>query len=137
MDGETGANAPRYRVLLVSSSGGVLLDMLALEPWWSRYDAVWAAVAAADTTSALARQRVYWISEVTLRSPFSLVPSLRQAWRILKREQPDLVVSAGSGPAISFFAVAQARGIPTFWFSTLNLVATTSLTGRICGRLAS
>lgn len=30
----------RYRVLLVSSSGGVLLDLLALRPWWSRHDQV-------------------------------------------------------------------------------------------------
>jgi hypothetical protein len=37
------------RILLVSSSGGVLLDLLALEPWWSRYDAIWAAMRAADT----------------------------------------------------------------------------------------
>lgn len=47
------------RILLVSSSGGVLLDLLALGPWWSRHHAVWAVVKAANSVSALAGQRVH------------------------------------------------------------------------------
>jgi hypothetical protein len=30
----------RYRILLVTSSGGVLLDLLGLRAWWSRHDPV-------------------------------------------------------------------------------------------------
>ena len=42
------------RVLLVSSSGGVLPDLLALRPWWGRYVAGWVAVDAPDTRELLA-----------------------------------------------------------------------------------
>src|SRR5918912_4450648 len=91
------------RILFVSSSGGVLLDLLALEPWWSRYQTTWAVVRAADTESALATRRVRWIHDVSIRRPLSFLPGLLQAWRLLREEQPDLVVSAGAGPALAFF----------------------------------
>jgi hypothetical protein len=125
------------RILLVSSSGGVLLDLLALEPWWSRYDTVWAVVRAADTESVLAGRPVHWIRDASLRQPLGVVTSLAQAWRILYNERPDLIVSAGSGPAIGFFLAARGLGIPTFWLSTLNMLTTPGISARICGRLAS
>src|SRR5215472_2151620 len=100
------------RILLVSSSGGVLLDLLALEPWWARYGTVWAAVKAADTASVLSGLRVHWVSEISVRRPFALVVGFVQAWCILRRERPELVISAGSGPAIPFFVIARVMGIP-------------------------
>ncbi|MEO8289048.1 MAG: hypothetical protein ABI670_21775 [Chloroflexota bacterium] len=124
------------RILLVSSSGGVLLDLLALQPWWSRYQIVWAAVRAADTKSALSGHRVWWISEATIKRPLRIVVSFVQAWRIIRRERPDLIVSAGSGPAIAFFVIAHVLAIPTFWLSTLNILTTPGISAKICARLA-
>ena len=124
-------------ILLVSSSGGVLLDLLALRTWWSRYNTVWAVVRAADTESALEGQRVRWIREVSIRRPSGLATGLLQARRILRDERPDLIVSAGSGAAIGFFLLARMRGIPTFWLSTYNVVRSPGISARICARLAS
>jgi UDP-N-acetylglucosamine:LPS N-acetylglucosamine transferase len=125
------------RVLLVSSSGGVLLDVLALAPWWRQQGRAWAVVRASDAESALVGERVHWIREWSLARPTAIGPALVAAWRILRRERPALVVSAGSGAAIPFFMIARARGIPTIWLSTLNLVAPAGISGRICSRLAS
>jgi hypothetical protein len=125
------------RLLLVSSSGGVLLDLLALEPWWSRHRTVWAVIRAADTASVLAGQRVYWIWETSVRRPLGIVAGFVQAWRILRGERPELVVSAGSGPAVSFFFAARVLGIPTFWVSTLNVLTTPGISAKICARLSS
>ena len=125
------------RILLVSSSGGVLLDLLALKPWWSRHDAIWAAVRAADTASALAGQRIHWIRDVSTRRPLGFLPGLVQARRILRSERPGLIVSAGSGPAISFFFAARVLGIPTFWISSLNILTTPGISAKICAGLSS
>ena len=124
-------------MLLVSSSGGVLLELLALERWWSRHDVVWAAVPAADTRPLLARQHVHWIGDVCVRRPLGLLPGILRARRILRTERPDLVVSAGSGPAVPFFVLAALTDIPTLWISTLNVLGSPGLTARICARLAS
>jgi UDP-N-acetylglucosamine:LPS N-acetylglucosamine transferase len=125
------------RILLVSSSGGVLLDLLALEPWWSRYDTVWAVVKAADTEPVLSDQNVRWIRDLSLRRPLGAVLSLAQAWRITRAERPDLIVSAGSGPAIPFFIIARALSLPSFWVSTLNVLATPGISARVCASIAS
>src|SRR5215213_1588105 len=55
------------RILLVSSSGGVLLDLLGLRPWWSRHDVSWVAVPAPDTREVLGGERVSWTEELTPR----------------------------------------------------------------------
>lgn len=94
-------------------------------------------VRAVDCESALSGERLHWIHDCSTARPWGLVPGSVEAWRILRRERPGLVVSAGSGPALPYFLLARLLGIPTFWFSTLNLVSTPGLAARICSRLAS
>jgi UDP-N-acetylglucosamine:LPS N-acetylglucosamine transferase len=128
---------PRSRVLLVSSSGGVLLELLALEPWWSKYLTTWAVVKAPDTQSALASRRVRWIPDVSTRRPFGVLLCLLKAWRIIQNERPELIVSAGSGPAVFFFFVARVMGIPTFWVVTMNVITKPGVAASICAPLSS
>jgi UDP-N-acetylglucosamine:LPS N-acetylglucosamine transferase len=124
-------------VLLISSSGGVLLELLALRPWWSRHEVAWAVVNAADTEALLAGSRVSWLPELAASNPLKLLPALLRARRILRDVRPELIVSAGSGPAIPFFILAAARGIPAFWISTLNVSGKPGVSARLCARLAS
>lgn len=124
-------------VLLVSSSGGVLLELLALRPWWSRHRIAWAAVRAVDTEAELAGCSVAWLPELAARRPLAVLPALLRAARILRAVRPSLIVSAGSGPAIPFFVLAAIKGIPTFWISTLNVSGKPGISARLCARLAS
>ena len=110
---------------------------MGLRPWWSRHDAQWVAVPAVDTTAALAGFPVQWVAERVARRPLGVVGGTWQAWRVLRRADPDVVVSAGTGVAIGFFVAARARRIPSLWLETLNLVGDPGLASRICSRLAS
>lgn len=133
---ETDPAAPGT-VLLVSSSGGVILELMALRPWWERHRPVWAAVRAPDTASLLEGQRcVRWLPDLAVSRLWRLPRALLAAALLVRRERPGLVVSAGSGPAVPFFLVAAVRGIPAFWIATLN-VDSPGISARICGRLAS
>jgi Oligosaccharide biosynthesis protein Alg14 like len=127
----------RYRVLLVSSSGGVLLDLLALEPWWSRHDTSWLAVRAADTEAALAGRQVRWAAEQSARRPLGVLAAALRAGRLLRRERPDVIVSAGSGVAVGVFLAARVLRVPALWLETLNLVGAPGLASRVCTRLAA
>jgi hypothetical protein len=103
----------RKSVLLVSSSGGVLLELLALAPWWSRHDAVWAAVKAADTETVLAPYRVHWIPELSLGCPLAV--------RLRCSVRSRCCASSGRGslflrirPAVPFFLAAKLSACRPF-----------------------
>ena len=124
-------------VLLVTSSGGVLLDLLALEPWWHGYEPRWVAVRAPDTVGALAGQHVEWVPELTAGRPYALASAVRDAARRLRRLHPRAVVSAGSGVAVPYFVAARALGVPALWVETYNVVGRSGLASRLAGRLAT
>lgn len=127
----------RYRVLLVSSSGGVLLDLLALKPWVTRQQAAWVAVQAADTTALLAGERVHWEREQSVRRPLGVLAAVVRALRILRLERPDVIISAGSGVAVGVFIAARLMRVPALWLETFNIVSTSGAASRVCGRLAA
>lgn len=129
--------SPSRSILFVSNSGGVLLDLLALRPWWQAHRVCWAVVRAADTESALADQYVVWIRERPGSRPWTLIGGVIEAWRVLHQARPDILISAGSGAAIGFFLVARWMRIPTFWIETFNMMDKPCVSSRICGRLAS
>jgi hypothetical protein len=131
-----GSDAGRYRVMLVSSSGGVLLDVLALRPWWADHEVSWAAVRAADTEAALSGQEVTWVPEVGARQPVQVLAGLVRALRMIKRQRPDVIVSAGSGAAVPFFLAARLSRTACVWIDTLNLVHRRGLAAGLCSRLA-
>ena len=137
MDGEAAASVPRYRVLLVSSSGGVLLDLLALKPWWSRHDVSWVAVHAEDTAALLTGQRVNWEREQSAQRPVGVLGAVVRSLRILRRERPDVIISAGTGVAVGIFLAARVLRIPALWLETFNMVDAAGSASKICGRLAS
>jgi UDP-N-acetylglucosamine:LPS N-acetylglucosamine transferase len=125
------------RVLLVSSSGGVLPDLLALQAWWGRYDVRWVAVDAADTRELLAGYAVRWTEELSAGRPDRVLAAVPAAFAQLRASRVDLVVSAGSGVAVPWFLAARAAGVRAVWVETFNIVDRTGLAARLCARLAS
>lgn len=125
------------RVLLVSSSGGVLPDLLALESWWGRYDACWVAVDAPDTRELLAGRRVRWVPELGAGRPDRVLAAVPGARSVLRSERIDLVVSAGSGVAVPWFLAARTAAVRAVWVETFNIVDRAGLAARLCARLAS
>jgi len=99
------------RLLLVTGSGGVLLDLLALRPWWQRHDTSWVAVWAADTEVALAGLPVTWERSAT---------GVWRAIRLLRAHRPDLVVSAGRRTAVPFLVAARLLRVPAIWVESLT-----------------
>ena len=124
------------RVLLVSSSGGVLPDLLALRPWWGRYDASWIAVDAPDTRELLAGERVRWTTELSPGRPDRVLAAIPAARAVLVKDRADLVVSAGSGVTVPWFLAARTAGVRAVWVETFNIVDRAGLAARLCARLA-
>lgn len=127
---------PARRILMISSTGGVLLDLMALRPWWSRHRVSWVAVAGPDTQEVLAAERVTWAEELTPRQPLAVARATLAARAHLRRDRIDLVVSAGTGVAVPYFLAARLDGVPSWWVETLNVISGAGMAARICGRAA-
>jgi UDP-N-acetylglucosamine:LPS N-acetylglucosamine transferase len=125
------------RVLLVSSSGGVLPDLLALRPWLGQYEAGWVAVDAPDTRELLAGERVRWTPELSPGRPDQVLAAVPAARAALRASRVDLVVSAGSGVAVPWFLAARTAGVGAVWVETFNIVDRAGLAARLCARLAA
>lgn len=119
------------KVLLVSSSGGHLAHLWWLQPWWREHERTWVTFNTADAAGRLSGETVYWAVHPTNRRPDNVIRNLRLAVRILRCEQPDVVVSSGAGVAVPFLAVAKARGIPTVFVEVYDRVDRPSLTARM------
>jgi UDP-N-acetylglucosamine:LPS N-acetylglucosamine transferase len=123
-------------VIVVSSSGGVLLDVLALEPWLRNHHVRYALVDAADTRDMFAGRDVDWLTECG-SSPWQLAISIRRAVRLLRHRRPHLVITAGTGAGLAVVTAAWMLRIPRVWIETFNVIKRPGRASRIGGRLSS
>lgn len=121
----------RHRLLLVSSGGGHLGQLMPLRPWWSAHDRTWVTF---DTASARALdgEDVVFAHHPTTRNIPNLIRNVGVAWRVLRRVRPDAVVSTGAGIAPPFFLLARLLGIRTVFIEVYDRIDSRSLTGRLC-----
>jgi beta-1,4-N-acetylglucosaminyltransferase len=124
------------KVALVCSSGGHLDQLHRLQEWWARHDRVWVTFDTPDAVSLLAAEQVAWAHHPTTRNLANAARNLRLAWRLLRRERPDLVVSNGAGVAVPFFVAARLLGIRSAYVEVYDRIETRPLSGRLCYRLA-
>ena len=127
----------RLRVLLVGSSGGHLAQLAALAPWTDGHDRHWVCFDTPDAVSVLAGESVDWAYHPTTRSLRNLARNLGLAWRVLRRERPDVVLSTGAGVALPFFVLARLHGVPTVFLEVYDRLDTPTLTGRLVRPFAS
>jgi hypothetical protein len=124
------------KVLLVCSSGGHLAQLHRLEPWWSTHERSWVTFDTPDAIGLLEGERVVWASHPTTRNLPNALRNLRLAWRLMRRERPDLVVSDGAGVAFPFFVAAKLMGVKTIYLEVYDRIDSRTLTGRLCYPLA-
>lgn len=120
------------KLLLVCSSGGHLLLLHQLRPWWEKHERSWVTFDKTDARSLLVGERLDWAHHPTQRNIPNLLRNLRLAWRVLRRERPDVLVSTGAGVAFPFFVLAKPLGIKTVYVEAYERMDRASLTGRLC-----
>lgn len=119
--------------MLVTTQGGHLAQLVALRSWWDRYDRVWVAPPTADVGDKLRGERVVTSYYPTTRNLWNAVRNFVLAVRILLRERPAVLVSAGAGVAVPFFLVAWVLRIPTVFIEVYDRIDSATMTGRLCG----
>lgn len=120
-------------VLLVTSQGGHLAQLIALEDWWSSKQRVWVAPPTSDVKDKLAAETVIYSYFPTTRNALNAVRNLFLAWRVMRRLHPGMLISAGAGVTVPFFIIAWLMRIPTVFIEVYDRVDTATLTGRLVG----
>ncbi len=127
----TGGAWPQ-RALLVCSSGGHLVQLVKLRPWWCGIDRMWVTFPGADSDSLLADENCVHAYHPTTRNAKNAIRNLGLAVRLLRGYRPDVVVSTGAGVAFPFFVVARALGIRTVYLEVYDRIDLPTMTGRLC-----
>lgn len=124
------------RVMLVATSGGHLAQLLSLDAWWSRHDRHWVTFDEPHARGALRGEQVTWAYGPTNRNLPNAFRNVALAFRVLRAERPDVVVSTGAGVAAPFFLAARMMGIRTVYIEVFDRVDSPTLTGKLCYPLA-
>jgi beta-1,4-N-acetylglucosaminyltransferase len=122
------------KICVVSSCGGHLTEVRLLRPAYANYEHFYVLNDYVSVPRDMDGQ-TYFIRH-SERDWLFLV-NLWEAWQILHKERPTLILSTGAGPVVAFALVGRVLGIPTLFVETFTRVIRPSLTGRILYRLAA
>ncbi len=130
-------NAENVDVLLVCSTGGHLLQLVALSGAWSETKRVWITFDKSDARSLLAAEQVVFAYGPTNRSIVNLVRNLGLAFRLLRRFRPRVIVTTGAGVAVPFCWIGRLRGARVVYVESLSRIDSPSLSYRLIRPVAT
>jgi beta-1,4-N-acetylglucosaminyltransferase len=124
-------------LLLVCSSGGHLLQLIALHDAWDDFSRRWVTFDKSDARSLLGGEAVSFAHGPTNRSVKNLLRNLVLAWRIVGQVRPRIVLTTGAGVAVPFAWVARLRGARVVYVESLTRIDQPSLSCRLIAPTAS
>jgi UDP-N-acetylglucosamine:LPS N-acetylglucosamine transferase len=95
------------KICLVGSSGGHLTHLYMLKPFWKDKERFWVTFDKEDANSLLEGEKLYHCHFPTNRNLRNLIRNSRLAWKLLKKERPDLIISSGAAVAVPFFYIGK------------------------------
>jgi len=125
------------KVLIVASPGGHLLQMLALKPAWEDMERSWVTLRSTDVEYLLRDEDVTYGHGPTPRNVGNFFRNLGLAWRVLRRQDPSVVVSTGAGLALPFFLLGRLQRRRLVYVESITRVEKLALTGRLVYPLAT
>lgn len=119
------------KICFACSSGGHLAQLYMLKPFWQDKDRVWVTFDKEDARSLLEGETLIPCYYPTNRSLKALIRNTRLAWKVLRKEKPDLIISSGAAVAVPFFYLAKLRKIKTVYIEIIDRIDKPTLTGRL------
>ena len=126
----------KVKVGIICSPGGHWFVTQQLKGWWSKHERFW--VTGEPTVAELRRggEGVHLGFFPENRSIGNCFRNMWLAWKLLRKERPDMIFSTGAGIAPPFFVVAKLLGIKTVFMEVFILVPKQTLSGRLAYHLS-
>ncbi|HYW73830.1 MAG TPA: PssD/Cps14F family polysaccharide biosynthesis glycosyltransferase [Pyrinomonadaceae bacterium] len=121
------------KICIVSSCGGHLTEVRTLRSAYEQAEHFYVINQRVALPSDMT-DNTYFISHSERDLRFFV--NLWEAWRILRREQPQVILSTGAGPCVPFALVGKLLGIRSIFVETFARVKEPSMSGRIMYRIA-
>ncbi|KKW72068.1 undecaprenyldiphospho-muramoylpentapeptide beta-N- acetylglucosaminyltransferase, murG [Lactococcus cremoris] len=119
------------KIALVGSSGGHLTHLYLLKKFWENEDRFWVTFDKTDAKSILKEERFYPCYYPTNRNVKNTIKNTILAFKILRKEKPDLIISSGAAVAVPFFWLGKLFGAKTVYIEIFDRIDKPTLTGRL------
>jgi beta-1,4-N-acetylglucosaminyltransferase len=127
----------RVQLLLVCSTGGHLLQLVALREAWEGFSRVWVTFDRGDSRSLLAGEDVVIAYSPTNRNVPNLLRNLWLAARVVRRRRPRVVLTTGAGVAVPFAWIGRLFGARVVYVESVTRIDGPSLSCRLIRPVAS
>lgn len=119
------------KVCLVGSSGGHLTHLYMLKPFWENKERFWVTFEKEDAKSLLENERMIPCYYPTNRSIKGLIKNTILAFKVLRKEKPDLIISTGAAVAVPFFYVGKLYGAKCIYIEVFDRIDHSTLSGKL------
>lgn len=124
-------NNKTLKVCLVGSSGGHLTHLYMLKPFWEKYERFWVTFDKEDARSVLKNEKMYPCYFPTNRNIKNLIKNTFLAFKILRKENPDILISSGAAVAVPFFYLAKLKGKKLIYIEVYDRIDKPTMTGKM------
>ncbi len=119
------------KVCLVGSSGGHLMHLYMLKPFWEDKERFWVTFDKEDARSLLENEKMISCYYPSNRSLKGLLINTRLAWKVIRKERPDLIISTGAAVAVPFFYVGKLFGAKTIYLEVFDRIDHSTMSGKM------
>lgn len=119
------------KICLVGSSGGHLTHLYMLKPFWEDKERFWVTFDKEDARSLLKDERMYPCYFPTNRSLKALFINTKIAYKLLKQEKPDIIISSGAAVAVPFFYLGKLFGAKLIYIEVFDRIDKPTMTGKM------
>ena len=102
-----------------------------LKPFWQNAHRFWVTFDKEDARSVLEGEQMIPCYYPTNRSLKALLINTKLAWKVLRKEKPDLIISTGAAVAVPFFYVGKLFGSKTVYIEIFDRIDSPTLTGKM------
>lgn len=120
------------KVMLVASAGGHLAQLIALDKFWKDHERAWVTFKLPEVEAALAGENVYWAYFPTTRNIPNAIRNLGLAWKVLRQERPDTIITTGAAVAVPFFIVGKLLKMRTVFIEAYDRITMPTMSARMC-----
>ncbi len=121
----------KLKVCLVGSSGGHLTHLYMLKPFWKDKERFWVTFEKEDAKSLLYGERMIPCYYPTNRSIKGLFINTILAWKVIRRERPDLIISTGAAVAVPFFYIGKLFGAKCIYIEVFDRINHSTVSGKM------